>query len=72
MRPRMTITSRVESWGGPVWLPLALLEQCEMFAQEEVLGSECAARPGDEDEEVDEIARYGRQRREALGQRSKD
>jgi hypothetical protein len=35
------------------------LEQGKLFAQEEVLGSECAARPGNEDEEVDEIARYG-------------
>ena len=57
---------------GTVWLHLPLLKQGKLFAQKEVLGSECAARPGDKDEEVDEIARYGRQRRVALGQRSKD
>ena len=57
---------------GAVWLHFPLLKQSKLFAQEEVLGSECAARPGNEDEEVDEIARYGRQRREALCQRSKD
>jgi hypothetical protein len=57
---------------GAVWLHLALLKQGELFAQEEVLGSECAAGPGNEHEEMDEIARYGRQRREALCQRSKD
>jgi hypothetical protein len=42
---------------GAVWLHLPFLEQGKLFAQEEVLGSECAARPGNEDE--DEIARYG-------------
>jgi hypothetical protein len=57
---------------GAVWLHLPLLEQSELFAQEEVLRSECAARPGNEHEEVDEIARYGPQRREALCQWSKD
>jgi hypothetical protein len=57
---------------GAVWLHLTLLEKGELLTQEEVLGSECAARPGNEDEEVDEIACYGRQRRGALGQRSKD
>ena len=57
---------------GAVWLHLPLLEQGKLFAQEEVLGSECAARPGNEHEEMDEIARYGRQRREALCQRSKN
>jgi hypothetical protein len=46
--------------------------QGELFTQEEVLGSQCAARPGNEYEEVDEIARYEPQRREALCQRSKD
>src|SRR5215471_3840505 len=56
---------------GAVWLHFPLLKQGKLFAQEEVLGSECAARPGNEDQEVDEIARYGRQRRETLGQRSK-
>ena len=56
----------------PVCFHLALLEQGELFAQEEVLGSECAARPHTEHEEVGEIARYGRQRREALCQRSKN
>ena len=38
---------------GVVWLHLPLLKQGKLFAQEEVLGSECAARPGDEDEEVE-------------------
>jgi len=42
---------------GAVWLQLALLEQGELFAQEEVLGSQCAARPGNEHEETDEITR---------------
>jgi DNA-binding CsgD family transcriptional regulator len=37
-----------------VWLQLALLEQGELFAQEEVFGSHCAARPGTEHEETDE------------------
>jgi hypothetical protein len=35
------------------------LKQSELFAQEDVLGSECAARPGNEYEEVEEIERYG-------------
>ena len=51
---------------GPVWLQLPLLEQGELLAQEEVLGSECAARPGNEHEETDEIARDGGQRPEAM------
>jgi hypothetical protein len=49
-----------------VWLHLPLLEQGELFAQEEVLGSQCAARPGNEHEETDEIARDGGQRPEAM------
>jgi hypothetical protein len=57
---------------GAEWLRLRLLKQGELFAQEEVLGSKCAARPGNEHQEVDEIERYGRQRRETLCQRSKD
>jgi len=57
---------------GQVWLHLALLEQRELFTQEEVLGCQRAARPRNEYEEMDEIARYGRHRREALCQRSKD
>ena len=57
---------------GPVWLYLPLVEQGELFSQEEVLGCQRAARPRNEYEETDEIARYGRQRREALYQRSKD
>jgi hypothetical protein len=57
---------------GAVWLHLPLLKQGELFSQEEVLGSECAARSGNEHEEVGEIARHGRHRREALCQRSKD
>ena len=57
---------------GAVRLHLPLLEQGKLFAQEEVLGSECAARPGNEHDEVDEIARCGQQRRETLCQRSKD
>jgi hypothetical protein len=44
---------------GPVWPHLALLEQGELFAQEEVLGSQCAARPGNEHQETDEIAGDG-------------
>jgi hypothetical protein len=57
---------------GAVWLHLPLLEQGELFTQEEVLGCQRAARPRTEYEEMDEIARYGRHRREALCQRSKD
>src|SRR5262245_8085608 len=56
---------------GPVWFHFALLKQRELFAQEEVLGSQCAARPGNEHEETDEIGRDEGQRREALCQRSK-
>ena len=57
---------------GPVWLDLALLEQRELFSQEEVLGCQCAARPQNENEETDKIARNERQRREAVCQRSED
>ena len=57
---------------GAVWLHFPLLKQSKLFAQEEVLGSECAARPANEDQEVDEITRYGRQRREAVCQRPED
>ena len=42
---------------GAVWLHLPFVEQGKLFAQGEVLGCQCAARPGTEDEEVDEIAR---------------
>jgi hypothetical protein len=35
----------------PLWFLLALLEQSELFAQEKILGSQCAARPGNEHEE---------------------
>jgi len=42
-----------------VWLDVALLEQGELFAQEEVLGSRCAAGPGNDQEETDEIASDG-------------
>jgi hypothetical protein len=41
----------------PMRFHLALLKQRELFAQEEVLGSQCAARPENEHEETDEIAR---------------
>jgi hypothetical protein len=41
----------------PVRFHLALLKQRELFAQEEVLGSRCAARPKNEHEETDEFAR---------------
>jgi hypothetical protein len=57
---------------GTVWLELALLEQGELFTQEEVLGCQRAARPRNEYEEMDEIARYGRHRHEGLCQRLKD
>jgi hypothetical protein len=57
---------------GPAWLHLALLEQGELFAQEEVLGSQCAARPRSEHDQMDEIARDGGQGGEAVCQRSKD
>jgi hypothetical protein len=57
---------------GPVWLDLALLEKRELFSQEEVLGCQSAARPRNEYEEMDKIARNGRQRREAVYQRSED
>jgi hypothetical protein len=56
----------------PVWLHLALLEQGELFAQEEVLGCECAARPKKQAKEMDEIAGDGVQRREVVGQLSEN
>ena len=43
---------------GSVWLQ-ALLEQGELVALEKVLGSQSAARPGNEHEETDEIAGDG-------------
>ena len=49
-----------------VWLCLPLLEQGELFAQEEILASQCAAGPGNEHEETNEIARDGGQRPEAM------
>ena len=49
-----------------VWLCLPLLQQGELFAQEEILASQCAAGPGNEHEEADEIARDGGQRPEAV------
>jgi hypothetical protein len=66
---RITIISRVESWAR---LHLALLEQGELFAQEEVLGSQCAARPRSEHDQMDEIARDGGQRIEAVCQQLED
>ena len=45
---------------GPVWLHLAFLKQRQLFAQEEVLGCQCAARARNEYEETDEIACDGR------------
>jgi hypothetical protein len=44
---------------GPVCFHLALLKQGELFAQIEVLGCQCAARPRTEHEEADEIAHNG-------------
>jgi hypothetical protein len=44
---------------GAVWLHLALLKQGELFAQEEVFGSQRTARPGNEHEKTDEIEREG-------------
>jgi hypothetical protein len=35
------------------------MEQGELFTQEEVLGSQCAASPGNKHEETDEIAGDG-------------
>ena len=55
-----------------MWLQLALLEQGELFAQEEVLGSQCAARPGNKHEEADEIAGEAGQRGEAACQQLED
>ena len=55
-----------------MWLELALLEQGELLAQEEVLGSQCAARPGNEHEETDEITRDEGQRVEAVCQQFED
>src|SRR5215469_1826998 len=51
---------------GTVWLDFALLEQGELLAQEEVLGSQCAAGPGNEHEDTDEITRDEGQRVEAV------
>jgi hypothetical protein len=44
---------------SPVRLHLALLEQGELSAQEEVLASQSAARPSNEHEETGEIAGDG-------------
>ena len=55
-----------------VWLELALLEQGELFAQEKVLGSQCAARPGSEQQETDEITSDEGQRVEAVCQQLED
>ena len=55
-----------------MWLQLPLLEQRELFSQEEVLGCQRAARPRNENEEMNEIAHNGRQRREAMCQRLED
>ena len=57
---------------GPVWLQLPFLEQRELLSQEEVLGCQRTARPRNEYEEMGEIARNGRQRREAVCQRLED
>ena len=57
---------------GPVWFHLTLLEQSELFAQEEILSSQCAARPGNEHEETEEIARDEGQRVEAVLQQLED
>ena len=65
-RDSITATGSPPSHGRAVWLHLSLLEQGELFAQEEGLGSECAPRPENEHEEVDEIARDGGQRPEAM------
>jgi hypothetical protein len=55
-----------------VWLELALLEQGELFAQEKVLGSQCAARPGNEHQETDEITSDEGQRVAAVCQQFED
>jgi hypothetical protein len=39
-----------------MWLHLSLLKQRKLFAQEEVPGCQCAARPRNEQKEVDENA----------------
>ena len=57
---------------GAVWLDLALLEQGELFSQEEVLRSPCAGRPGNRQEETDEIAGDEGQGSEAVCQQSED
>ena len=57
---------------GAVWLDLALLEQGELLAQEEVLGSQCATRPGNKHQETDEITRDEGQRVEAVCQQLED
>jgi hypothetical protein len=44
---------------GPVCFHLALLKQGELFAQIEVLGCQCAARPRSEHKEADEIVGDG-------------
>ena len=55
-----------------LWLHLALLEQGELFTQEEVLGCQRAARPRNEHQETDEITCDEGQRGEAVYQRLKD
>ena len=57
---------------GTVWFHLPLLEQNELFAQEKILGSQCAARSGNEHEETEEIAGDDGQRVEsAMKERQK-
>ena len=57
---------------GPVWFDPALLKQRELFAQEEIRGSQCEARPGNEREETEEIAGDQGQRVEAVRQQLED
>jgi hypothetical protein len=71
MRPRITMTSRVGHRTG-LASPSALETAPAVFAQEEVLGCQCAARPRNEYEETDGIARDGGQRREAVCQQWED
>ena len=57
---------------GPVWFHLVLLKQRERLGQEEVLGCQCAARPGSEHEKTDEITRDEGQSVEAVCQQLED
>jgi hypothetical protein len=71
-RQNVSVLDQPSGTIGPVWFHLALLKHSGLFAQEEVLSCQCAARPGNAHEDTHEIARDGRQRGEAVCQQLED